>query len=237
VVARIDAAAVIDTTTLLGNAFAGSNVRSAATVDGTSFWIAGSAGGVSYVALGGTVRTQILAAPDNVRQVALFGDRLYGCSGASPTAGVFTIGNGRPTIGIQEVAMLMDTPRSDLSPYAFALFDLDATVPGLDALYVADDRSPERDGDGGGIQKWTLRAGTWSRVATFTSVGSGSASFRGLTATRTPAGVALVASTAEASGNRLVAFVDDGSPNPTGIVVATAATNTVFRGVALSPRP
>jgi hypothetical protein len=46
-----------------------------------------------------------------------------------------------------------------------------------------------------------------------------------------------VASTSEASGNRLVVFVDDGSPGVTGTVVATAPSNTIFRGVALSPHP
>ena len=77
----------------------------------------------------------------------------------------------------------------------------------------------------------------WSQVATFASVGGGMASFRGLTGTMTASGATLVASTAEAAGNRLVLFVDDGAPNVTGTVIATAPPNTIFRGVALSPRP
>jgi hypothetical protein len=35
----------------------------------------------------------------------------------------------------------------------------------------------------------------------------------------------------------LVVFDDDGSSNPRGRVIATAASNTIFRGVALSPHP
>jgi hypothetical protein len=237
VIARIDASGTVDSSTRLGDAFSGSNVRSAASMDGASFWVGGSASGVWYVALGGSGREQIVATPDNVRLVALFGDQLYGSSGASPMTSVFTVGNGRPTTGVQKAAALAGMPRSGMSPYAFAFFDLDRAVPGLDTLYLTDDRSPESDGSGGGIQKWTLDGSAWSRVATFAAVGGGSASFRGLAAAATSTGVALVASTSEASGNRLVVFVDDGSPGVTGTVVATAPSNTIFRGVALSPHP
>lgn len=236
VVARIDAAATIDTTTLLGTAFSGSNVRSAASLDGASFWVGGSAGGVWYFTLGGSGPTQIVATPDNVRLVALFGDQLYGSSGTSPMTTVFTVGNGRPTTGVQSVAALAGLPRSGMSPYAFAFFDLSATVAGLDTLYLTDDRDPESDGNGGGIQKWTFDGRTWSRVATFAAVGGGLSSFRGLAGVVSPVGVILVASTAELSANRLVVFVDDGSPNATGTVFATAPSNTIFRGVALSPQ-
>jgi hypothetical protein len=235
VVARVDAASSIDTTTLLGDAFSGSNARSAASIDGTAFWVAGASGGVWFAPIGGSGLEQIVATPDNVRLVALFGDQLFGCSAASPMTGVFAIGTGRPTSGRQNVIALAGLPQSGTSPYAFALLDRDLSVNGLDTLYLTDDRSPENDGNGGGIQKWTLRAGTWSRAATFTAVGGETASFRGLAAAITQVGVLLVASTAETSGNRLVAFLDDGSPNPTGIVVATAPNNTMFRGVALSP--
>jgi hypothetical protein len=236
VVARIDAAATIDTTTLLGAAFSGSNVRSAASLDGAAFWVGGSAGGVWYFTVGGSGSTQIVATPDNVRLVALFGDQLYGSSGASPMTTVFTVGNGRPTTGVQSVAALAGLPRSGSSPYAFAFFDRSATVAGLDTLYLTDDRDPESDGNGGGIQKWTFDGRTWSRVATFAAVGDGSSSFRGLAGVVSPVGVILLASTSELSANRLVVFVDDGSPNVTGTVFATAPSNTIFRGVALSPQ-
>ena len=237
IAATVDAAGNIDTTTSLGNVFLGTNVRCAASVDGASFWIGGASGGVWYFPRGGGAGTQIVDSPDNVRSVALFGDRLYGSSGSAPMTSVFTVGSGRPTTGTQNVAALTGMPRSDLSPYAFVLFDRSSTIGGLDTLYLTDDRDPESDGSGGGIQKWTFDGGMWSRVATFTSVGGGMASFRGLTGTMTASGATLVASTAEATGNRLVLFVDDGGPNVTGTVIATAPSNTIFRGVALSPHP
>jgi hypothetical protein len=237
VIARIDADGAIDTSTVLGEVFSGSNARSAASVDGTAFWVGGSSGGIWYAGLGGTNLAQIVASPDNVRLVALFGDRLYGCSGTSPMATVFTVGNGRPTTGVQSAAPLAGLPRSGTSPYAFVLFDRSSTVAGLDTLYLTDDRNPESDGSGGGIQKWTFDGNQWSRVATFTIASGTALSFRGVTGAVTGSVVTLVASTAESSVNRLVVFVDDGSPTVTGITIATAPGNTVFRGVALSPRP
>jgi hypothetical protein len=237
IAATVDASGNVDTTTSLGNVFLGNNVRSAASVDGTSFWVGGQSGGVWYFPHGGGAGTQIVASPDNVRLVALFADQLYGSSGASPMTAVFTVGNGRPTTAHQNVTALTGMPQSGLSPYAFVLFDGNATVGGLDTLYLTDDRNPENDGSGGGVQKWTFDGGKWSRVATFASVGGGMASFRGLTGRMTASGVTLVASTSDAAGNRLVLFVDDGAPNVTGTVIATAPPDTIFRGVALSPHP
>ncbi|MET0591631.1 MAG: hypothetical protein ABW133_02955 [Polyangiaceae bacterium] len=236
IVARIDAAGNVDTTTRLGETFDGANPRCAVSVDGTSFWVGGSAGGVWYFPFAGAAGAQIVDSPDNVRLVALFGDRLYGSSGTSPMTTVFTVGTGRPTSGVQNVAALAGMPRSGMSPYAFVLFDRDPQVAGLDTLYLTDDRSPESDGSGGGVQKWTYDGKDWSRIATFYSVGSGSASFRGLTGIVAANGVTLVATSADAGGNRLVVFVDEGSTNPVGTVIATAPANTMFRGVAVSPR-
>jgi hypothetical protein len=130
-------------------------------------------------------------------------------------------------------------PLDGMSPYSFALFDRDSAVPGLDTLYVADDRTPASDGgDGGGVQKWTSNGAKWSRVATFATVNTGTTSvaFRGLAGLVTGQAVTLVATTAEPSANRLVVIVDDGSAAPVGTVVATATANTAFRGVAFSPR-
>jgi hypothetical protein len=236
VVARIDAAGNVDTTTRLGQAFAEANPRSAVSVDGTSFWVCGSTGGVWYFPFAGSQGTQITGSPDNVRLLGLFGDQLYGSSGAAPMTTVFTVGIGRPTSPLQTVAALAGLPRYGMSPYAFALFDRDAKVPGLDTLYLADDRSPESDGNGGGIQKWTLSGTTWSRVATFAAIGDGSASFRGLTGVNMNGRVTLAATTADPTDNRLVVFVDDGASPPVGKVIARAPANTIFRGVALSPR-
>jgi hypothetical protein len=59
VVARIDAAGTVDTSTRLNTGFSGSNVRGAASVDWTAFWVSGTAGsgspaGIFYVPFGTT---------------------------------------------------------------------------------------------------------------------------------------------------------------------------------------
>jgi hypothetical protein len=60
---------------------------------------------------------------------------------------------------------------------------------------------------------------------------------RGLAGALTPNNdVTLIATTNEFNQNHVVVFVDDGSVNPVGTVIATAPLDTVFRGVALSPQ-
>lgn len=52
----------------------------------------------------------------------------------------------------------------------------------------------------------------------------------------TGANVTLVATTGEATQNKLVVAVDDGSAAPAVTTIATAAANTMFHGVALAPQ-
>ena len=47
--------------------------------------------------------------------------------------------------------------------------------------------------------------------------------------------VTLMVSTAESGTNHLVVFTDDGVSTPVGVTVAASPTNTLFRGVAVSP--
>ena len=93
-----------------------------------------------------------------------------------------------------------------------------------------------------GSQKWTFSGTTWAQAATFSAVSSGTTptGFRGLTGLVTGASnenVTLIATTGETNGtaDRMVVFVDGPSASTTGTVVLTSATNTTYRGVALSP--
>ena len=97
----------------------------------------------------------------------------------------------------------------------------------LITLYVADDRAFP----GGGIQKWTFDGTTWTQVNTFTN--GATTGSRGLAGVVTGNNVTLVATT---TNSKLIVYVDDGSATPVGTVVATAALNTVYRGVAISPK-
>ena len=167
----------------------------------------------------------------SVRWPAIFDGQLYASASSGTFVNVFTVGLGLPQTGIQTNVSLPGMPvTGSSSPYAFAFFDLDPTIAGSDTLYVADDRA---GASGGGIQKWTLGATGWA-LATTLNVTATPIGFRGLAGAIIGGRPTLLATTAD-NLPRLVSFVDDGTSAP-GTVVATSPTNTVFRGVALSPR-
>jgi hypothetical protein len=234
IVCSVTANGVVDTTTRMGSAFNGGAVRGAASVDGSHFWVSGASsgtsGGVWYVSKGSSGGTQILTSPNNARAVEIFSGQLYGDSGSSGFANVFTVGTGLPTMSGQVATPLAGLPLSVASPGGFAFFDLSPGVAGLDTLYIADGRSIPM---GGGVQKWTFDGTTWSLEATFTQ--GISAGALGLTGYVQPSGkVELFVTTSETSSNKLVSFIDDGvNTNPAATVISTAATNTVYRGVAM----
>ena len=231
VAARIDSIGNIDTSTRLNSAFSAGSVRSAVSADGAEFWLGGAGtGGCWYVTLGALGGTQIISAsPTNTRVMNTFGGQLYGSSASGTFVNVFAIGSGLPTTSGQPATSLAGMPTSGSSPYAFVFFDRSNLVAGLDTLYVADDRSTA---SGGGIQKWVYDSGmgVWALSATFTGAGS----VRGLAGEVSGANVVLYATTTLAPST-LVRVVDDGSLSPSAVVLATAATDTVFRGVALWP--
>lgn len=221
----------VDTSTSLGSAFNATNVRAVASADGTDLYVVGGNSGVQYIAFGGFNPTQLNTAPTNLRGVNIAGGNLYISAASSPYVGLSVVGTGLPTATGQAVAILPGFPASTAgaSPYGFYFADLSTTIPGVDVVYVADDRS----GTGGGIQKWSLVAGTW----TLNGIVAGAATVRGLDGNTTGTTVSLVAT----STTGLYLLSDDTgynvAPTLTSIPapVATAATNTAFRGIAFAP--
>ncbi|MFN5995367.1 MAG: ExeM/NucH family extracellular endonuclease [Betaproteobacteria bacterium] len=123
------------------------------------------------------------------------------------------------------------------SPNSFFLADLDSGVAGLDTLYVADDTA--------GLQKYALVAGVWTLKGT---VGVAADTYRGLTGIISGSGptttVTLYATRKGGSGatggGELVSLADSAGYNVTfnstsPTLLATAGSNTAFRGVALAP--
>lgn len=238
VVARIDKNGVVDSSTRLDAAFSTVSVRGAATDTGASFWVSGengamSTGGVYHVSLGTQGGTQILAAPQNMRTVGVFGGQLFGSTQSTAggnTLRLFAIGTGLPTMAGQTGTNLPGITTMTTAPHGFVLLDLNNQVAGVDTLYVADTSSLMT---GGGIQKWTFNGTTWTLMTTFKT---------GLTAAPVAVTAAQVGTTVHVlcttldSPAKVVLFVDDGSMNPTGTTLTTAQPNTVFRGIALSPQ-
>jgi hypothetical protein len=167
-------------------------------------------------------------------------NQLYGDSNFNPP-GLFTVGTGTPTSGTQTVAELLGlSGTADASPFGFVFL----TVNGVQTLYVVDD-----SGSGtGGIGKWTLgTGGSWSLVwrtmgvGPQTDGGTTTAGYRGLAGYATGGTVTLMATTGMGAllTNSLVQIVDTGlaSGPSSQTVVASSATNTTFRGVAVPPHP
>ena len=234
----VDANGTIDTSTRISDAYSGANFRSSVTNDGTGFWTGGSNSGIRFVSLGSTgTSTSVSTSVNNTRVANIYpgfngfpSPQLYVSASSGTFVGVSTVGSGLPTSGPQTTAQLPGVPTaSGPSNYAFIFFDLTG-VAGVDTLYVADDRAP---GSGGGIQKWSYDGANWALA--YTMNGGGAVGARGLTGTRDTNGNAVLwATTAETSANRIIRVTDTGVAS-TFTTIATAAANTVFRGIAFAP--
>jgi hypothetical protein len=198
--------------------FSGNNIRGAYS-DGTSTWAVGATSGVVLVP-----GTEVVSATSaNNRVVNSFNGNLYFSTGAG-TRGVYQVGtSGRPTAPGTASELLIGTGGTS-SPYGFAI------SPSGTTAYVADDRAT---GSGGGIQKWTFDGTAWSLAGTFTAL-SGTNGARGLAVDFGGANPVLFATTVD---NRLVTLTDTGNFAAAAITLATAAPNTVYRGVAFAPVP
>jgi len=231
-VARIGVDGSVDTNTRISDAFSGSNIRSAVSVDGSAFYVSGGNSGIRYVPFGNAGPTTALSTGSvvNFRILGVAGGNLYASSAANSNYGLNQIGTGLPTTAGAAVTLLPGFPTaSGSSPYGFYFADLSTTVPGLDVVYVADDNTT------GGIQKWSLVGTTWTLNGTIG--GSTTALLRGLTGQRTGTAVQLIAS----GGGGLYSVTDQAGYNAAPSTVALPApfvplaANTSFRGVAFTP--
>jgi hypothetical protein len=227
VIGLIGADGSVNTSTYAGDAFSGTSIRAAATVDGTSFYSVGGNSGVRYQALGSSSSTQLNMTPASIRSINVVGGNVYISTNTSSFVGLSQVGTGLPMADSQTVTLLPGFPATGAAnPYGFYLADLDVSVPGVDVAYVADDRATA------GIQKWSLVNNEW--VLNGTIIGAG---VRGLQGRTNGNNVALVAST----GSSLFTLSDNTgynvAPNLTALptAMASAGTNTAFRGVSLAP--
>lgn len=226
VIARIALGGTIDTTTSLDNQFSAGNIRSASTEDGTQFWAAGSNSGVVLAPYAGTSGTALNTGTVNLRVVGIANGQLFTTSGSGATTHcVNTVGSGVPTTSGQTIDPLNGMASGTASPYDYWFAD-------ASTVYVADDRSAASSG---GLQKWTESGGLWTLAYTLVP-GPGNVTCRGLSGIVDQTGTTLFATTTESNANRLVSVVDTGVGS-TFTTLATAATNTAFRGVRFVRNP
>ncbi|AFD24571.1 beta strand repeat-containing protein [Deinococcus gobiensis] len=226
VVGRVDAAGTVDTTTALTDAANSNNIRSAASPDGSALYVSGGAGGVRFAPLGGTTSTQLSTTVTNLRQVNVFGGQLYVSTGSGSAVRLGTVGSGAPTAPGQTITNLPGLPTSG-SPFAFYFTKLGTGSAAVDTVYIADDAANT------GIQKYSFDGSMWTARG---AVGSASDQLRGLTGVTSGGSVTLFAT----SEKKLLSLTDasgfGGTLSGTPTTLATAGTNTAFRGVALAPQ-
>ena len=256
VVARVDYNGNTDTSTVLSNWVTGNNPRSAVSSDGISIWIGGAGSGVGYTTLGSNNFTELNGVtagvtnkPTNCERLGIFGGQLY-ASTAKTTNGIYMVGTGLPTTTNQVVVILNGQPGNGVSgpgtgnPFHFVFLPLQNGT-NLDTLYYADDAGVA---DATGIYKYSLVGTNW--------VFNGSIAVNdpnpndvgpcGLTAALRVSGgitgVVLYAtsggSTAVGGGLLFVATDTAGynvAPSGSATTIATAGTNTAFRGIAFAP--
>jgi uncharacterized protein len=231
IVGRVGADGLVDTTTSLGSFASGGNIRTVASADGTGVYVAAS-NGIGYTTFGSTATPTILATT-NTRQLEIFGNQLYYSTG-SGTTGIYSLGTGLPTTAGQVGTIIA----ADANPNGFIFADLSAAVPGVDTLYIADGTGAN------GLAKFSLVGGIWtfnSRITTATPLAGGAAvgisGLAGITATVSGTTVTLF----ENNATSLFSLVDTAGYNAafsTTVLttIATAGTNTAFRGVAFAPQ-
>ena len=241
VFARVDGLGTVDTTTTTSS-FGSSAVRSATSLDGSGIWAVGSGGGVFHFPFGSftPAATTVSNSVATNRSVRIFGGQLFTSSSAGSYR-IGTVGTGTPTGTGNTMTAIPGYPTGDAA-VGFFLADLDSGVAGLDTLYVSDEGTGTGR-SGGGVKKFSLVAGAWSYNGTFparVSPAIPATIFSGLTgAVTSPGTVTLFATRGINQGNLLVKFVDSTgynvAPTATPALLSTAATNTVYRGVVLSP--
>jgi len=222
VVARVGLDGSVDTSTSINNAFSGNNVRSATTDNGVDFFVAGANSGIQHAVLGATTSSALhVTNPQNNRTVAIWNNQLYSSASAQGFYSVSEVGTGVSTLPGQVVTALPGLPTTQ-GPSQYDFFFADPST-----LYVTDDRTT---GGNGGIYKYQLINSVW----TFQYLLSQSASLgcRGLTGIVNQGVVTLYATNTLTSTNELLSVTDLG-PNSTFTTIATAMTNTVFRGLRL----
>lgn len=227
-VARISGSRSVDISTVLPDAFSGNSIRSAASLDGSAYWVAGvgASTGLRYAAAGAGTSTGLSTTVNNTRVVRIVRNNVYFSTGAG-TPGIYLLGPASNTGAGQAATLLIGTGAGS-SPYGFVLLDRNPAIAGPDAAYIADENT--------GINKWAFDGSTWARV------GALATNVRGLTGTLNPDGsVVLYATTRSSAGsNELVTATDTNPANapissPTTTSLFKAPTNVALRGVEFAP--
>lgn len=271
VAGRMDFNGNWDTSTTFIDAMSAQSIRSAYSIDGINFYVTGNGGnnvtvngvannltsgvhlGVLGVNTGGTIlSTQLNTAglTGNNRQVLASGGALYvssmgTSSNGAPARGVDIMDGGIATTTGQILRSMTGFPTGNTGTPASAPSPDDFWFANDSTIYLADSRV----NGNGGIQKWTLSAGTWNFQYTlglgqlFSVVGTPNTTavgVHGLTGLIDGSGNAvLFATTFDNTGQNINQFftVTDTGASSTLAFLGTSGTNTAFRGIEIAQLP
>lgn len=216
----VDANGVI-TRTASTSFFSGNNIRSSATDGLGNYWCSGANTGISYF---GTSSLAAVTASQttNTRCVNIFNNTLYFSASSGTALGVVQVSGGLSASAGQTNSLIINAA-AGASSYGFYFNPLQTIC------YVADDRTTLN----GGIQKWVYSTGTWT-LAYILGTGVANVGARAVIADFSGVTPIIYGTSAESSNNRIFKINDVGS-GATATTIATATTNSIFRGLAFSP--
>lgn len=241
-VARVDFSGAVTIEARLTDAFNGSGgaPRSAFSTDGDDVWIAGNSGsgsaaGLRYVnAEVGTPTSSVQIHNDNLRNTAVFGGILFSSSASAIYS--YNAPNNPPTVSTAGSALIIDDTFTANSG-SFIFLDRSPTIGapnlnGLDTLYIAA---------GTDLKKFEWSGSNW------TPRGKGTYGFSifGLAGIVSGNNVDLFITTGTFASTSTLRKVTDSTGfggtftkvSADFALLATAPTNTAFRGIALAPVP
>jgi len=221
VIARVDYSGNVATTPFASSIHTA--FRSVASTNGQSYYTSGSSSGLGYIPHTGSTttstNTMIFTGSTNLRSLNIFNGQLYYGTGSAPT-GIYSVGTGTPTTTGQTSTLRV----SATDPYGYYMVNRGGTNWNCYAVYST---SP-------GIYKFSSS----DDGATWTARGSVSnaTAVLGIVAKVNGSNVDVYATT----GANLIKLTDTAAFNATitGTIstLATAASGSVFRGLAFAPK-
>jgi len=213
------------------------NPRSAATINGTGYWTIGDAGGIRYRAAGYIADKQTTSIENSYssRSVTVFNGKLYVAATAAASPRVYIAAKTTDPVDYLPtastgVAVTGLAGLSATTPNQLLFFRMDGATSGdPDLLYFTN------DGDNT-IEKWVYSTSTWVKKGEI----SVSDKPKGITGQIDPSNNKVYVYAT--SDTRLFKFEDSNYQTSTlsnddneVLTLATAPTNTKFRGVSLTP--
>jgi uncharacterized protein len=218
VIGTLDLAGVVSTSVAVTDTTG--TIRSVGTVDGSTFYV-GTSAGVRYIATPSGASTSVVIDTRNSRQVVVQDNVLYASNGSTAVTakvqsyGTLPTGTTVPTpVGTLALA-------DAVNGIFFA--DLDGGVPGVDTFYAMSTVENL-------IRKYTFNGTTWSATGSISAGGASNITgiVSGPNVTLVTTSGANISTVADASGY-------NGTLAGALTTIATANTNTAFRGLGAFP--